>query len=417
MNKIRDYFKRNGEEIVTGIVVNLIQRILDMVAAIVVYIIWAYLSKKLDFLGLEGKVGIIPTIIAYVLLIIGTALVIHALYSKIKTLCTPPNKINHQKLEIDDLEAQAKIPTKDYVAYQMGIDIQEFERRFTLIRNDDEIAKHFDDAREALNNILNTQLPQSNVLLSASNEVREALKEINAIMIQFEFHIRSLLGWKNTATQYLRDHTFPPIEIRMPLEEELSSLWGVDEKSLNIKMYSSIGKLVRILNKEKGGTKTIEFDLEKDSDGAYLSAIIGRRGSGNALTWLVLHNGRQPINSCRVVLENLAYRNGIIWEEPYTSIERKSLKWRVGYIPIEGKIDIAAKERVTLELARSTRNPKIKMELSYLDGYSGEFLIEGMYKAFLMIDAKEIEAVHYEVVFEYKTISHLEIKEITKVSE
>lgn len=158
------------------------------------------------------------------------------------------------------------------------------------------------------------------------------------------------------------------------------------------------------------------FVLEKDSDGAYLSETTQRdKNMGSMRTWLVFHNGIHPLKGCRIVLENLGYMSGKTWSEAYTSVERKALRWRVGYDTHDGRIDIASKEKVTLDFARSTRYPTPKMELAYLDGYGGEFLLEGKYKAFLLIDANDLVPIRYEVDFEYRTIGYLEIKEIIRI--
>jgi len=185
-------------------------------------------------------------------------------------------------------------------------------------------------------------------------------------------------------------------------------LWLVFAIGFSVIVYAFLRSLRWIFTKNSDVIR-----LEKDFDENYLDEIT-RRNKNYFRLWVIVQNGKRPVYDCVVGLENLEYQgrssNGE-WVHAPTGFDRKAMKWDVGYIPKEGKIDLSAKARKVVEIAAAFPQPLAKMKLSHLDGYSTkEHLLEGKYRATLRIDGKvpvsqskkDIEPRWYEVEYEYQ---------------
>lgn len=140
---------------------------------------------------------------------------------------------------------------------------------------------------------------------------------------------------------------------------------------------------------------------------------------------VTIHNADRYIYDCQIVLDNLEFHGSdrnAQWEDSYRGFDRKAMKWDVGYIPNEGKIEVENNSKKPLEIARAITNSS--MQLSYLDGYSRKkYNLNGKYRATLIIYGKvlvnsvkrPIKDLLYKVTFQYDFGSILRIIEIEKL--
>ena len=108
MQRLRDYFSHNQEEIATGILVNYIQRILDLLTTIILglaYLIWGVVSKKWDFLGLGARVGIVTTVLIYIIILAIIVIIAHLIFSLLSIQKMIKKRNNKDSKKRNDLQS------------------------------------------------------------------------------------------------------------------------------------------------------------------------------------------------------------------------------------------------------------------------------------------------------------------------
>lgn len=128
------------------------------------------------------------------------------------------------------------------VARQLSQNINEFEKRFNLIRNDTpkEMSDKYIFAREKLNQIIGDDLPKADLVFREARQIRE---KILLLQSQYNNYGSSLVSLITEITQ--KTGVFNRLEI-------MKKLWGIDGKppSLNGEINLVIRELVDLLNSE-----------------------------------------------------------------------------------------------------------------------------------------------------------------------
>lgn len=167
--------------------------------------------------------------------------------------------------------------------------------------------------------------------------------------------------------------------------------------------------------------------LEKDeSESGFSKALhIGAGFTDEFRLSVIIHNSDTYVYDCHVVLDNFEFHGldrNARWEDSYRGFDRKAIKWDVGYLPSEGKIDVEKNSKKSLEIAKAIKNSS--MRLSYLDGYSvKEYNLHGKYRSTLIIYGKvlvngvkkNINDLRYKLTFQYDSGPILRIIEIKKI--
>ncbi len=128
------------------------------------------------------------------------------------------------------------------VARQLSYNINEFEKRFNAIRNGTpkEMSDQYIFAREKLNQIINDDLPKSDLVFKEARQIREKLLVLQS---QYNNYGSSLVSLITEITQ--KTGVFNKLEI-------MKGLWGINGKppSLNGQINLIIRELVDLLNSE-----------------------------------------------------------------------------------------------------------------------------------------------------------------------
>jgi hypothetical protein len=131
------------------------------------------------------------------------------------------------------------------------------------------------------------------------------------------------------------------------------------------------------------------------------------------------------VYDCQVVLDNFEFcgsDQNAVWENAYSGFDRKAMKWDVGYVPDEGKIELDCNAKKVLEIAKATKN--IGMQLSYLDGYSPKNNnLHGEYRVTFIIYGKvlannikkPLKNIRYRITFKYEQGPILKITEMERI--
>lgn len=175
--------------------------------------------------------------------------------------------------------------------------------------------------------------------------------------------------------------------------------------------------------------KEYKFYFEKDTELAYLNSIIQSENK-KSITWIVFKNkSRKPIEGCIIYLSKVTF--GKEQWDFYDSkvLRRKPLKWIRAVRSIEEEINspfgpqikILPGEKISLEIARIVKIPKVKMEISYYDGYYGEFIKPGYYKFALdihfLINNYPRKVSSNEIVLRFNDQFLLEIVSISETKD
>jgi hypothetical protein len=188
-------------------------------------------------------------------------------------------------------------------------------------------------------------------------------------------------------------------------------------------------KKTNLAIKEKGSS-FIKYDgltLEEDTDGAHFGqyVYIGAGLATEVKLWVIVHNMNKYVYDCQVILDNFEFcgsDQNAVWENAYRGFDRKAMKWDVGYIPNEGKIELDHNAKKVLEIAKATRDTG--MQLSHLDGYStrnnnlnGKYRVTFIvYGKVLVNDIKKpIKDLRYRIAFKYEQGPLLKIIEMERI--
>lgn len=228
--------------------------------------------------------------------------------------------------------------------------------------------------------------------------------------------------------------SFDPLELKSKMDRIFAILlYLLMALGAGMVLYSSgrlLNKLKRRIHHLEVEENIIEYNalrLEADREGMYVyqHARVGASLSDEIRLWVIVTNGSKTVYECQVVLVDLEYHGnypGGKWGSAPSGFDRKPMKWDVGYVPREGKIELENNAEKVLEIAKAIKkHPAVGMVISHLDGYSTKkHNLEGKYRATLRIDGKvlvnnvkkPIRSLSYAVTFEYQQMPLLKIVEI-----
>ena len=157
----------------------------------------------------------------------------------------------HQIPIIDDSK---KLPERKELAYQMGLDVQEYERSFNAITNNPSYSKtadQFHPARLILNKLMDEWLFKSNLVLRNASQIKDIVYELNTKLNQYGTEINVFFDNRNNFEVYWSDYKKAPPEIcNKSNKKVINYLWGIDSKSYKVQMNDLIRRLIILLNKE-----------------------------------------------------------------------------------------------------------------------------------------------------------------------
>jgi hypothetical protein len=225
--------------------------------------------------------------------------------------------------------------------------------------------------------------------------------------------------------------------------ESINILYGADDhleidkhaeelREKSLAMREKILDSFRESSQPKSGEDYVSYPglkLLEDTNGVNLDEYF-QLDTTMVRLWVIVSNRNKYVYDCQVVLDKFEYcdyQQGSTWGRAYSGFDRKAMKWDVGYLPNDGKIELECEANKLLEIARATRkHPDINMKLSHLDGYSTRvYNLDGKYRATFRIDGKifvgnikkPIRALKYRVTFKYEQLPLLKIIEIERIGK
>jgi len=151
------------------------------------------------------------------------------------------NKAQEEIHQLPTITKTAARPKKDELAYQMGMNIQEFEIRFRSIRRDisGETEQQYNFARDMLIKILDEDLPQAELVFREAKQIREKIFKLSREYFDFGARLGILISAQN---HVVFDKT--------ALDNIFGGLWNNDGPSISSRIIFLIRQLIELLNQE-----------------------------------------------------------------------------------------------------------------------------------------------------------------------
>lgn len=154
------------------------------------------------------------------------------------------DELNKKQKEIVELVEKGKSLTREKVAFDIGLLVQEFESKFngiTTNSSSQEIRRLFSFTGNILDELIDVWIPKAKLVLKNADEVKESIYSINSIRNEYGKYFSKLLQLRENLEEWSKTHDgVTPKDIREPLIEVFGVLWGVDEKCCNVKMQVAI---------------------------------------------------------------------------------------------------------------------------------------------------------------------------------